>query len=830
MKIYFQSGSSGSDYVLKTLSSSDASDFTGATPSGSSFGSHDIEMTDLNRKEEVFSTPSPPPLRPMVSTNSISLEERTYPESTSAECMRHSFKAERSERASLQGSSNEKDHTILDASEVGTAAVLLPQEVHSVGEQESMESEAISSSVVKENEVVTEDVMEIANVLASMAHHRKVDQKRPRVGENSSTFPQKYPRLISSPGNASSSIKERNKIRKMHSMQETMPHDVSRSREDIESGYDSSSYKSVGGEIDGIKGTHKRQKIAAHKAHSPSTSVPSIKRTSSFDDSEYVERKKGSHSLSEEVSKMQKKAARRALDIPNPFNLGTNAPKNFLLSLRDPVLLQPRTQPEDISKFFNAIPTNATSSLGAQEEKIKTSCQSEGSGHKPLSDIQQLEENFSSMKTQSPLNSSSPLDTSHSIQISQPLTYVVPPNQQALGSQHTEQSNIQRTINAYLANLGQSLVPGSPVLVPQITVSATTGQPIATTQLLQLLQAQQKINQLAQSSSEGKATQQKLSEGTLPTQTPDYLQTLLAIFASKNMHVSGATSSQQQQYMQVSTPVQPSRLTSATATTQAVTTTNSSVMGKSHDLHRKVVDIKPKPMTSSVDLAKSDKDVFVIPQSSIGQKIVQTSGGTINVINAGEDSRSQIGKPISVRTMQNQRPIFVDSKLSRPLLLKRDPSPQTVRAQHLILPKNLPEQLGRIEQSKEIKLAPKLPISKNLKTDSTKRTATGTEFHTTEIKVEPTSPTSQGYTFMESSARPLSHSGYTEQRALPAENFRFPDNFSPVRNIRKSEESHGAQLKMISQLGDLKIFRKKDLTFDRKLGEVFDFLHCLLVL
>lgn len=675
------------------------------------------------------------------------------------------------------------------------------------------EVEVESSS---KNEIVTDDVMEIANVLASMAHHRKVDQSR-QLNSSVAFSPYKKARRESPPDNRSTGTKEGT----------GSIADRGSCRENIDIGYRSTAYSNTRKYQDDMNGNESTSKrLKGDKEVHP------MQRLVDSDDYEHSERKKRSHSVSKQISQMQKRAARRALNIPNPFNLGTNVPRNFLLSAKDPVVLSERSQPEEISKFFNNIPAkNTTRSLGQHERLTKQQFPKlDSSGYKTLSEIKQLEENFSSLKATSPGNPSSSVGASSKNSVSQSLAFVIPPNQQ-LGNQQTDQSNAQSSINAYLANLSQSFVAGNPVLLPQITVNATSGQSIASpAQLLQVLQAQQKLSQLAQSNCQEKSQLKSSSDGSMPLVTPDYLQTLLTIFASKNMHVSPSQNAQQSHYQQISVSTHSPRPIYATATAPVATiTTNGSLLGKSHDQYKKVVDIKPKPVTS--DSAKSDGDVGMIPvQNPIGQKAGRTSATSMSLLHSGDDSRAQVARPVSLRAMPSQRPILVDSKMpfSRPLFLKRDSSPQTVRAQHLILPKNLPEQLGRIEQSKEIKLAPKSTtpvLARTFKTDSSRRGSADQDFFPSEIKVEPNSPTSPGYTYMDSSSRLYVKNATVDSRddsCLPIDEVKgFSEKLRQVEKRRESEGSREKFMAMFAQLGDLKVFQKEDISFDKVLGKVF---------
>ena len=77
------------------------------------------------------------------------------------------------------------------------------------------------------------------------------------------------------------------------------------------------------------------------------------------------------------------------------------------------------------------------------------------------------------------------------------------------------------------------------------------------------------------------------------------------------------------------------------------------------------------------------------------------------------DNRAQVQRPVFVRALSIPHATLVELKRQqqRPLLAKGEMSQQVPRSQHLILPKNLPEQLGKIEQIKEVKIAPKLKLS-----------------------------------------------------------------------------------------------------------------------
>ena len=683
--------------------------------------------------------------------------------------------------------------------------------VASSGKKVIIETESDSDSGRKDTEVVTEDVMEVANVLASMAHPRTADQKRPRSSD-ADYISQKHPRRMSPTRKSIPKVRNKNTY--------FPPTDVADSlsrKEQLDSGFDSSEYQTFSNSKQGNDGmtviTKRPKHFDAIEQYAPqSPAEPQLY--------ESIERKKRSHSVSEEITKMQKKAARRALDIPNPFNLGTSIPKNFLLSLKEPLV---RNQPEDMSKFFNAIPSKNKTNRGSQEGKTKAQ-KVEEPRHEILSDIRQLEENFSSLKAASPARSATSVDSGPNTPISQALTFVLPQNQQVRG-QLADQSSIQSTINAYLANLSQSLVSGSPVYVPQITVNASSGQALTNqAQMLQVLQAQQKISQLAHNNSQDKSIQRgPLPEGTIPVASPDYLQTLLAIFTSKNLSASSAANVQQSLSVPGSTAVQQSHIISTAPGAAA----NNPIVDYSLDPYKKIVDIKPKPTT---DLRKSDPDIVMIPvQNSGGPRFTKTSAASINVVNSFAEGKGQVQRPISVRALPNQRPLFVDSKLqlSRPLLLKRDQSPKSVRSQPLILPKNLPEQLDRIDQSKELKIAAKhdtsLPMT-NLRSDVHKQAVTSNEFILSDIKVEPSSPTSPGYISMDHAPRHTRMDTETDQH--PHDKVMgYSEKLTQPLKRRKSEDAQSKQIRIMAQLGDLKIFRKEDLTLEKKLGEVFFVNH-----
>jgi len=641
-------------------------------------------------------------------------------------------------------------------------------------EIDSIAQNSSEKSCEKDSENVTEDVMEVANVLASMAHQRTIDQKRPR-NTDSTLIVQKHPRRDSPTESSSTECKV---SLKEHS--NTRP-----------SFFVDQKQVSAFADIDGCK-------ITSGKTDSKNMQA-TLEPPIDLQDSDYTERKKRSHSVSEEIARMQKRAARRALDIPNPFNLGSAVPKNFLLRLKAPFSIPTQGKPEDISKYFISPPTKKSIDLNAKEGKVKER-KSEDNGYKPISEIQHLENALSSLKAASPGQSGAPSNTSPKISISQSLTYVAPPNQQA-NSQIPEHSNYQGSISTYLANLGQPLVTGSPVLVPQLTVGGAPGQSMGTAHILQVLQAQQKMAQFTQNISRDKSDQEKPSEAA-------YMQTLFAILASKDVPAPEIANSQHSVVFPSSAAAQLTHALPSTTASYFIATKNDFSIGKANETCSTTIDSNPKAALSSTDIKQSGTDIVMIPiQSSIGQQRPQPT--TVDAMRPFNESSAHMPTPLSVKTLSNQGPLFLDSKLSfsQPLLVKRSPSTNPVRAPHLILPKNLNDPFVRIEQSKDVKLASRYAslATRQYTPDSGIRILPSSDSAISEIKAEPSSPTSQSYIPLKPASPRIP---FDNQHPLPF--------FKPPRRGREELKSKSA---IIPQLGDLKVFRKEDLSFEKKLGE-----------
>ena len=689
----------------------------------------------------------------------------------------------------------------------------------------SPESDLIESAqAVKKSDQADQTVLEIATVLASMAQNR---DKKKLTSEDFITMQDAQGPLISI-------LPASTKQQGIHFFQNRLDSSLEQpggnfvKREQLESGYDSggSSFTStnIGKTSHGAKSVSKRQQKNGipNQVFSQDSQMVII-------EPDITERKKRSNSLSQEITNMQKKAAKRALDRPNPFNLGASIPKNFLLPSKDPIQVRTQTQqPREMSKFFNEIP-QTFSSVMQDSHAVQQAQQLEESFYKTDSDIRNLEEKLGCLKASSPASANcSVLDESNSkIHPAQSLAYVVSPNQPLINQATTDQSAIQATINAYLANLGQSLVAGNSVLLPQITLNTPTGQSAANSaQILQLLQAQQKAGQTNQTNTQEELIQNKTSiDPAVHFSTANCLQTLLAIVASKGI-ISPATATHQQQKIAptsslIQQPQQTTRIIAAT-TAQLMSPAIHPLAVKGQDQMKKVIDIKPKPAVTSSDAVKSDSDVIMVPVSvkgSVEQTNKLSTANPIGILHPFDNSRSLPAsqRPLSVVAMQNTRPTLTDAKLpmTRPLLVKANAGAQSVRTQHLILPKNLPEKLGKIEQAKEVKLAPK-PVTLAPRI----------------IKAEPVSPQEirpkpvfmQGYKPMGTILSQGNRSASTEQRPLSMDIVRgLSDKVALVQNRKKSgDKANGEehQRKLIAQLGDLKVFRKEDLTFQRKLGEV----------
>ena len=642
-------------------------------------------------------------------------------------------------------------------------------------EIDSITPKGSEQSGEKDSENVTEDVMEVANVLASMAHQRTIDQKRPR-NTDSTSFVQKHPRR-DSPTESSTEIKV-----SLEEQSHAGP-----------SFFVDQKQVSTLTDIDGSKITSRKidsQNIQA-KWESPME----------LQDSDFTERKKRSHSVSEEIARMQKRAARRALDIPNPFNLGSAAPKNFLLRLKEPFSLPTQSKPEDVSKYFISPPTKNTVDSNGQEGKHKEP-ESEDNGYKAISEIQQLESTFSSLKAASPGQSGGPSNIIPKFSMSQPLTYVAPPNQQT-SSQILEDSTHQSTISTYLANLGQPLVTGNPVLVPQLTVGAAPGQSMGTAQILQVLQAQQKMTQLTQNINRDKSDQEKPSEGSFRIGPPEHMQTLFAILASKNVPAPEIANSQHSVVFPSSAAAQLVHPLPSTTASHFFSTKNDFNFGKGNETYSKTIGSNPKAALSSADIKQSGTDIVMIPiQSCSGQQLPQPA--SVDVMRPFNESSAHVPHPLSVKPLSNQRPLVLDSRS----LVKRNPSSNPVRAPPLILPKNLTEPLVRIEQPKDVKLTSRHAslATRQYSPDARKGILPSNDFAIPEIKAEPSSPTPQGYIPVNpTSPRIPFHSQHQSQFIKPS---------------RRGREESRSKSAFVSQLGDLKVFRKEDLSFQKKLGEV----------
>eukprot|EP00795_Rhopilema_esculentum_P002848 gene2848-1083_t len=695
----------------------------------------------------------------------------------------------------------------------------------SIAMKPSHESDMIESApAVKKSDQADQTVLEIANVLASMAQNREADKKKVTSDD--------YITMRDAQGPLNSIFPASTKQQGIHFFQNWQDSSVEQpggnfvKREQLESGYDSgSSYTAtnIGKITHGAKSVSKRQQKNGipNQGFSQDSQMIII-------EPDITERKKRSNSLSQEITNMQKKAARRALDRPNPFNLGATIPKNFLLPSKDPIQVRTQTQqPREMSKFFNEIP-QTFSTVMQDNHAVQQPQQLEESFYKTDTDIRNLEEKLGGLKASSPASANCSLmdDSNSKLHPAQSLAYVVSPNQPLINQATTDQSAIQATINAYLANLGQSLVAGNSVLLPQITLNTPTGQSAANSaQILQLLQAQQKAGQTNQTSTQEELIQNKTSiDPSVHFSTANCLQTLLAIVASKGI-ISSATATHQQQKIaptssMIQQPQQTTRIIAAT-TAQLMSPAIHPLAVKGQDQMKKVIDIKPKPAATSSDAVKSDSDVIMVPVSvkgSVDQTNKLSTANSIGILHPFDNSRSLpvSQRPLSVVAMQHTRPTLTDAKLpmTRPLLVKANAGAQSVRTQHLILPKNLPEKLGKIEQAKEVKLAPK-PVTLAPRI----------------IKAEPVSPQEirpkpvfmQGYKTMGTIASQSNRSASTEQRPLSMDIVRsLSDKVVLVQNRKKSvDKANGEeqQRKLIAQLGDLKVFRKEDLTFQRKLGE-----------
>lgn len=711
-------------------------------------------------------------------------------------------------------------------------------------------------------ENITEDMMEIANVLASMAQQHG-SEKRVLASEPRH-IAQKHPRMMSSQTVTNAPVTPslsdfyvQNPVtQSTPATQQVLPSGRAFAsfpqREQADSAYQS------------IEVINSRDSSRSHTARQESfTQSPQyVQEASSYYKSQgevefIMERKKRSHSITEEMTSMQKKAAKRALERPNPFNLGSSIPKNFLLPRKEPIPMRQVSQPGGMSKFFSEIPrpvieaetpssalnvTNVQSSANylMQQNQIKQQThQFEEPSYKSVSELQALEEKLSALKAASPQAVVSE-DSKPKPQIAQPVSYLLPPTQQA------DPATIQAAINAYLTHLvsqGNSLVAGSPVLVPQIAVNSSTGQPVVNLpQLLQILQAQHKSGQIGQASSQAETAQQKQVEASLHISAPGYLQTLLAIMASKNILASAAATSQPPQIAPLTTIMQSPRLVSATAT-HATPVMSASFANRTPESIKKVVDIKPKPTPLAVDLTRNDQNIIMTHASKTNQvpRMFQIPENPPSVpqtiLQSLVDNRAQAQTPVFVRAMSTPHATLVEAKRQqqRPLLAKREVSQQVPRTQHLILPKNLPEQLGKIEQVKEVKIAPKQPSPspRNMRTsiESLSTFATKHDVALSRVKVEPTSPgegrlepTQGPYAVLPPAASQVVRPGRLDQRSLSMEKLRgFSETLSQVHNRRKSEDVvvNDGPKKLIAQLGgDLKIFSKDDVFCKRSLGEV----------
>ena len=728
--------------------------------------------------------------------------------------------------------------------------------------EEKRETELPLTKSNQGEESITEDMMEIANVLASMAQQHS-SEKRVFAGEPGHVV-QKHPRMMSSQSVTNAS---QTPLLSGFYVQCPVTQSIPVTQQTLASGRDFPGFPQRGqteSAYQSVEVINSSDNLLAHIAHQESftPSPQSIQGPSSYyksqDEVEFImERKKRSHSMTEEMTSMQKKAAKRALERPNPFNLGSSIPKNFLLPRKEPIPMRQVSQPGGMSKFLSEIPrpviaaetqssalsvTNVQSSANymMQQNQLKQQTnQLEEPSYKSVSELRALEEKLSALKAASP-GAADPEDSKPKPQVAQPVSYLLPPNQQA------DEATIQAAINAYLTHLvsqGNSLAAGSPVLVPQIAVNSSTGQPVVNLpQLLQILQAQQKSGQTGQVSSQAEAAQQKQVEASLHISAPGYLQTLLAIMASKNILASAAATSQSPQVAPMTTAMQSPQLVSATST-HATPVMSASFANRATEPMKKVVDIKPKPAPGPVDLTRNDPGIimthvtsktnqvprmFQIPenQPSVPQTILQSF----------VDNRAQAQRPVFVRAMSTPPATLVESKRQqqRPLLAKREVSQQVPRTQHLILPKNLPEQLGKIEQIKEVKIAPKQPSSspRNIRTSiENLNTLAMKQDVLTRVKIEPTSPgegrlepTQGPYSVLPPATSQVVRSGRLDQRSLSMEKLRgFSETLTQVQKRRKSEDAvaNDGPKKLIAQLGeDLKVFSKDDVFCKRSLGEV----------
>eukprot|EP00794_Sanderia_malayensis_P020492 gene20492-22508_t len=347
-----------------------------------------------------------------------------------------------------------------------------------------------------------------------------------------------------------------------------------------------------------------------------------------------VDGKKRSHSLSEEASKMHKSAAKRALNGPNPFNIGPVVPRNFLMKKKEltahsqlkgqqPQQLQP--QPVDASKYLHDLMVQKQSQRSGFVQQSQDECpttpttssvkqQYDDQTYKSMAEMQQLGEKMSHLKAASPQQNSVPVTTSTVLQ-------QVP----------TDPNAMQVAINSYLTQLvsqGHSVVAGRPYFIPPIALNASFNQQqsaavaASVPQFMQLLQTQQQKQQqfvTSQQQAAGVTTAQAtIVTPPLPNQpmdsslqiSPAYLPTLLALMASKNIFASSAGAVGNPNHLAAQSVVSGSE--SGASTTPLLTAPSAVMAGSGHlktkqqqqheQVSKKPVDIKPKIITKSVDV------------------------------------------------------------------------------------------------------------------------------------------------------------------------------------------------------------------------------------
>ena len=648
-------------------------------------------------------------------------------------------------------------------------------------------SKSSGDSNQKESENVTEDIMEVANVLASMAHQRTVDQKRPRYNDKK-LISQKIPRRVS-PTPLSLSQETSN----LNPLLDTCGGQIQQSGQALDHIADE--------ELPDTFADMDQSKISTCLQNAVDQGMQITSQLpAELSDSVCKERKKRSLSVSEELTRMQKRAARRALDIPNPFNLGTSTPKNFLMSFKAPLSVSSQSQPEDISKYVNALASKGSSvMMTPQETKSKWQ---QVDNYKRLWDMQQLDEKFNLLKADSPGQS---IDSKPLASGSQSLSCVAPSKQ--VISQVAEQSNISSIINAYVPNIGQSLVSGKSVIIPQLTVSTTLGQTLGNANILEVLQTNEKAHQL------------KPPDGSVQMATPDCWQTLFAFLAGRNVHATSVANSFNPSPTSTSANVQPSHLLPTSTATRIISSGNHSPVGKTIETGKKIVDIKPRP-TPLISCRQFDTDIVMIPVQTSEQLLSNVTSSSITAMHALNESKVQSTKPLSVSATPDYRPLILDSS-SRPLCIKQELGSQSVRAQQSMVPNNPPGQRGGTPKSKEVVCGPNQNISfpgKRYGCDSNIQFRK--EF---EIKVESNSPTP--YTVNLAPCHPGIHAPIADH-LMPRDKPTISSSKLPKAHRRTPGDSQNEHV-FFSQLGHLKIFRKEDLTFKRKLGEVICYLKSL---